>query len=313
MRLFGVRLVATRRKEKIAMKTKLLILAAISALAFAACGAAATVPAPQEEPAFAAATAAPAATEAPAVEGGAATNVRLVIKNATLSIVVDDPIATVEAITRLAEGSGGFVVSTNTFKTTYGPESKTVQQANMTIRVPSEKLNEVLGQIKAMVVEVQNENISGQDVTADYVDLQSRLTNLEAAEKQLQSIMEKATKTEDVLAVYNQLVATREQIEVIRGQMKYYEEAAALSSISLDIVPNVVTQPIEIGGWHPEGTAKQSIETLARILQAIADLAISFTIVCGPFIVVLAVPALLGWRWWRRRQMKAKVIETAAK
>lgn len=287
------------------MKTKLLILAVICALAFAACGGAAA-PAPFE----AAATAAPAATEAPAAEGGAATTVRLVIKNATLSIVVDDPMATVEAITRLAEGSGGFVVSTNTFKTTYGPESKTVQQASMTIRVPSEKLNDVLGQIKAMAVEVENENISGQDVTADYVDLKSRLTNLEAAEKQLQSIMEQATKTEDVLAVYNQLVATREQIEVIRGQMKYYEDAAALSSISLDIAPNVVTQPIEIGGWRPEGTAKQSVETLARILQAVADFVISFTIVCGPFIVVLGVPALLGWRWWMRRR-KAKRAETA--
>jgi len=292
------------------MKTKLLILTIISALAFAACGAAAT-PAPFE--AAPAATQAPAAAEEPAVEGGAATNVRLVIKNATLSIVVDDPTATVEAVTRLAEGSGGFVVSTNTFKTTVGPESKTVQQASMTIRVPSEKLNEVLGQIKAMAVEVQNENISGQDVTADYVDLKSRLTNLEAAEKQLQSIMEQATKTEDVLTVYNQLVATREQIEVIRGQMKYYEDAAALSSISLDIAPNVVTQPIEIGGWRPEGTAKQSVETLARILQSIADVIISFTIVCGPFIVVLGVPALFGWRWWMRRREKAKMVEAAEK
>ncbi len=298
------------------MKTRLFTLIVICVLALAACGGAAT-PAPAEEPSFAAATAAPAAAEAPALGGGgsdsATTVERLVIKNASLSIVVDDPTAVVRSITSLAEGTGGFVVSTNTYQTTYGPDATSVQRANIAIRVPSAQFNSVLEQIRAMAVEVQNENISGQDVTADYVDLQSRLKNLEAAEAQLQSIMEEATKTQDVLDVYNQLVYTREQIEVIKGQMKYYEEAAALSSISIELIPNIATQPLEIAGWHPEGTAKQSIELLVRIAQSIADLLISFTIVCGPFIVVLGVPALFGWRWLRSRRKAARAAEAQQK
>jgi predicted negative regulator of RcsB-dependent stress response len=295
------------------MKTKLFTFILICVLALAACGAPAAI---APEPLFApAATGRPAATEAPALGGGgeATTVERLVIKNASLSIVVDDTVATVRAITGLAEGSGGFVVSTNTSQTFYGPDSRSAQRANMVIRVPSAQFNSALEQIKAMAVEVQDENISGQDVTADYVDLQSRLKNLEAAEAQLQSIMEEATKTEDVLNVYNQLVYTREQIEVIKGQMKYYEEAAALSSIAVDITPNIVTQPIEIAGWHPEGTAKQSIEFLIRILQSIADFLISFTIICGPFIFVLGVPALFGWRWWWSRRKAAKAAEAQQK
>ncbi|MEK7310905.1 MAG: DUF4349 domain-containing protein, partial [Chloroflexota bacterium] len=123
-------------------------------------------------------------------------------------------------------------------------------------------------------------------------------------EKQLQSIMEEATKTEDVLAVYNQLVYTREQIEVIKGQMKYYEEAAAMSAITLDIIPNVATQPIEIGGWHPEGTAKESIEALARLLQGLTDFLIRFTIVCGPFLIAIGVPAFVIGRIVVRRMRK---------
>ncbi len=296
------------------MKTKLFTLAVICILTLAACGGAAATP----EPSFApAATAAPAAAEAPGLAGGdGTTNVapeRLVIKNASLSIVVDDPTAAVRSITSLAEGTGGFVVSTNTFRITTGPDARSVQQANIAIRVPSEQFNSVLEQIRAMAVEVQNENISGQDVTADYVDLQSRLKNLEAAEAQLQSIMEEATKTEDVLAVYNQLVSTREQIEVIKGQMKYYEQAAALSSINIDITPSVVAQPIQIGGWHPEGTAKQSIEFLVRIVQSLIDLLITFSIICGPFVIVLGIPALFGWRWWWNRRQKAKALEAQQK
>ncbi|MEK6573244.1 MAG: DUF4349 domain-containing protein, partial [Chloroflexota bacterium] len=212
------------------------------------------------------------------VANGFASGDRLVIMNASLSIVVDDPASTVDAITQLTKGMGGFVVSLNTYETYYGPESKPAQQASLTIRVPSEKLDEALRQIKGMAVEVKSENMSGQDVTAEYTDLKSRLTNLEAAEKQLQSIMEEATKTEDVLAVYNQLVYTREQIEVIKGQMKYYEESATFSAITLDIIPNIVTQPIEVGGWHPEGAAKQAIEDTVRFLQNMTDSLIYFSI-----------------------------------
>ena len=268
---------------------------------------------PAQEPPAVFATEAQSLVAQDGTANSAALANRLVIKNANLSIVVDDTTASVEAISRMAESMGGFVVSLNTFETYYGPNAQLAQQANLTIRVPSEKLNEALSQIKGMAAEVKNETISGQDVTSEYTDLRSRLTNLEAAEKQLQSIMEEATKTEDVLAVYNQLVYTREQIEVIKGQMKYYEESAALSAISLELIPNVATHPIEIAGWHPEGTAKQSIEILVRIAQSIADLLISFTIVCGPFIVVLGVPALFGWRWLRSRRKAARAAEAQQK
>ncbi len=303
------------------MKRIVISIILLATLLLAACGGAAS-PLPREAESVVSGEAAlgfgGAPAEAPAVDSAfyapeaqdVTSNValadRLVIKNANLSIVVDDTTASVEAISRMAESMGGFVVSLNTFETSYGPNAQLARQANLTIRVPSEKLNEALSQIKGMAAEVKSETISGQDVTSEYTDLRSRLTNLEAAEKQLQSIMEEATKTQDVLDVYNQLVYTREQIEVIKGQMKYYEEAAALSSISLELIPNIATQPLEIAGWHPEGTAKQSIELLIRIAQSIADLLISFTIVCGPFIVVLGVPALFGWRWLRSRRKTAE-------
>jgi hypothetical protein len=78
----------------------------------------------------------------------------------------------------------------------------------MTIRVPAERLDEALVTIKAETDQpIISENHSSQDVTAEYTDLNSRLTNLQAAEKQLQEIMAEAIKTEDVLSVYSQLVS----------------------------------------------------------------------------------------------------------
>jgi hypothetical protein len=237
---------------------------------------------------------------------------RMVVKTATLSITVDNTAKTVDAITQLADEFGGFVVSLNTSKTTYGPQAQVAEQASMVIRVPSARLNEALAKLKGMAVETNNEAVQGQDVTSEYTDLQSRLTNLEAAEKQLQSIMAEATKTEDVMVVYNQLVATRGEIEQIKGQMKYYEQSAAMSAISLTITPNVVTQPIEVGGWHPEGAAKQAIEDTVRFLQETTDGLIYFAIARLPFLIIVGIPALLIGRWAWRRTRKSPAKPAAA-
>jgi len=295
------------------MKIKLLTLTIAGALAFAACGGAAAVSPGYAEGYAPAATSAPAATEAPAsIDGSNPTTVeRLIIKNANLSLVVDDPLETVNTITHLAEGAGGYVVSTNTYQTNFS--GQLAVQAGMQIRIPGDKLTPVLEQLKQMAVEVKSENVSGQDVTADYVDLQSRLTNLEAKEKQLQSILEETRDPDAVLKVFDKLSETREQIELIKGQMKYYKESAAFSSVSLDLIPNVVAQPIEIGGWHPEGVAKDSLETLARIWQGLIDNGIRFTIICGPFLLILALPLLRVIRWMRNNARRVERMEQEEK
>jgi len=103
---------------------------------------------------------------------------RLVIKNASISIVVSDPADTLDEIITLAEGMGGFVVTSNLWQTTLS-NGATVNQASITIRVPAQKLDEALRQIKSGPGEVRYESISGEDVTSQYTDLQSRLRNLE--------------------------------------------------------------------------------------------------------------------------------------
>lgn len=111
-------------------------------------------------------------------------------------------------------------------------------------------------------------------MTEQYTDLQSRLRNPEATGAQLQKIMERADKTEDVLAVYNQLSQTRGEIEQVKGRIQYLERSAALSSITVDLIPDSLAQPIAVGGWRPTGTARSAIEALVRTLQGLADVAI---------------------------------------
>ncbi len=230
------------------------------------------------------------------LEQTAASVERLVIKNASLSIAVNDPLKSMDTISHMAESMGGFVVSADMYQQSLSNGVK-VPQVSMTIRVPAEKLDEALTTIKAETDQpIISENKSSQDVTAEYTDLNSRLTNLQAAEKQLQEIMASATKTEDVLSVYSQLVSVREQIELIKGQMKYYEQSAALSSVSVQLIANAAVQPISIAGWQPAGVAKEALQSLINALQSLANFGIRLAILYLPILLVIFVPiGLIIW------------------
>jgi hypothetical protein len=244
--------------------------------------------------------------------GGAPVPDRLVIRNANLSLVVHDPTASIDKISALAEELGGFVVTSNVFEATFGDNVK-ANQASITIRVPAEKFNDAIKQITADAIEVRNKNISGEDVTQQYTDLQSRLRNLEAAEEQLREIMASATKTEDVMMVYNQLVQVRGEIEQVKGQMQYFEQSARLSAISADLIPDIAAQPIEIGGWRPQGTAKMAVQALIKTLQFLADAGIWAVICVLPIALLFGIPAYFVIRAIvrRRRAAKARQVQPA--
>lgn len=228
---------------------------------------------------------------------------RIVIRNASLSIVVFDPGQAMETISRMAEEMGGFVVQSNLYKTVTRNDVE-VPEANITVRVPAEKLTAALDQIKALVedpsIDILSENVSGQDVTQEYTDLNSQLLNLEQAEAQLREIMASASKTEDVLAIYRQLTEVRERIEVLKGQIRYYDEAAALSAIDVRIQARAAVQPLQIGGWQPVGDARNAVQALINTLQFLGSAAIWLIIYVLPVGLIIFFPVRLLWKLFRR-------------
>lgn len=235
---------------------------------------------------------------------------RLVIKNADLAIVVRDPKADMARISKLAEDMGGYVVSSNMYQSYYGPNNTEVPEASVTIRVPADRLDEALAKIKETAVDVNYENVSGVDVTSEYVDLKSRLEAKQDAEKQLLKIMETAEKAEDVLAIYMQVQNIQTEIEVLKGQIKYYEESAALSSVSVRLIAEETAQPIEISPWLPGKTFNEAIERLGTFAQNFADLLIEVVAFALPALILIAIPvygAFVGGRAIFRRLAKPKV------
>jgi hypothetical protein len=235
----------------------------------------------------------------------------LVIRSANLTLVVKDPAATAREIRDLAEEMGGFVVFSNIYQTSYN--GGTTTQASLNIRVPSERLDEALERLRGMSGEPpRREEVRGEDVTQQYVDLKSRLRNLEATEEQLLEIMEAATETEDVLRVFEQLQGIREQIEVLKGQIQYFEDAARLASIQIELIPDELAQPLQIGRWQPQGTAKEALEALIRTLQLLANLAIWLVIYVTPVLLVIFGPMALVIRAVLRRTRRRKAAQKAS-
>lgn len=245
-------------------------------------------------------------------EGQAAqTSERVVIKNASLEIIVADPISSVDAISRMAEEMGGFVVNSSTFRTRTA-RGVEVPEGFITVRVPAIRLTEAMDRIKALVADpdedVLNEHITGQDITLEYTDLQSRLKNQEDAAEALRKILVEARRTEDVLLVHQELNRVTEQIELLKGQIRYFDESVRLSAISVRVQSEEAIAPITVAGWTPGGVARDALQALIDALRILVNASIWLVVFCLPLGVLVLIPGFFiyrGLRSYRKRKQAA--------
>ena len=226
---------------------------------------------------------------------------RLIIYTVDMSLVVRDTEAALAQIEGLATELGGYITSSSTRQYEEGT------RASVTIRVLSEKLDQALERLRGLALEVRSESRTGQDVTEEYVDLKARLEILEAAEQELLELYQTrqaSGEVADILEVYRQLVTFRQEIESHTGRVQYLEQSAALATITVELTPDVLAQPIEVGRWRPEGTARAALQALLSSLQFLADAVLWFFIFLIPLALVVGAPAYGLWRLVRRRHAR---------
>lgn len=235
---------------------------------------------------------------------------RMIIQTVDMSVMVEDTDKAVGELNALATSYKGYVSESRKWienNQTY---------ANVTLRVPAESLNEVMGKIYGLVLKVERENRSGQDVTEEYTDLGARLRNLEATEKELLALLtevrESGGKAEDILAVYRELTNIRSQIESLKGRMQYLERMTALATINLTIRPKEAPKPVvEQYKWSPLITLNNALRAFVLVLQRLVDIAIILLIFSPLILVPLAVIWLIVYLV--RRRKKARKGETEPK
>ncbi|MDQ3855051.1 MAG: DUF4349 domain-containing protein, partial [Chloroflexota bacterium] len=224
---------------------------------------------------------------------------RMVVQSASLSVEVDDVKASLSQAQQLASSLGGVVQSSNTRQ-----EGENLV-ADLTIAVPAERFTAALKALREMSKEVVSETVQGQDVTEEYVDLQSRARNLEATEKSLITLMGRATTVGDVLNVQRELTRVQGELEQLQGRMQYLKTKSDSSTITVSLRPVVAPatrSPEPAPGWSPAGVAARAWNASLAVLQAIATVAISVAVFVWWLVPVALVLFLVMRRLAHRRQ-----------
>jgi anti-sigma factor RsiW len=187
---------------------------------------------------------------------------RKIVRTAQLAIDVDQFDDASRRLVQIAERAGGFVAESS-----YA-EDNGVPTGSFTLRVPAARFAAVLAELDALG-EITQRQISGQDVTEEFVDLQARIRNLERHEQRLLSFMDRATKVSDLLAIEEQLARVRGEIEQLTGRMRFLERSADLATVAVAVKQKA--KKTSGGLWDISGTlSKMRAAFLATVRQIVA-------------------------------------------
>jgi len=211
-----------------------------------------------------------------------------VIKTADVGLRVDHSHfgQTRSAVRKIAGDLGGY----ETHSSTSGSK---IHTGRITIRVPARAFRRAMDAIEGIAhVHVTAESVTGQDVSQQFVDLQARLVNLEAQEKVLLRLMDRAETISESIRVENYLQQVEFQIEDVQGRMLYLQNRTSMSTI---------TVALHEAGKKPAPPQHASALWKAGERSLGAALAVVTGVIVGAGLVVpLAILALLALLVGRR-------------
>jgi hypothetical protein len=244
---------------------------------------------------------------------------RMIIKNADVRLMVKDTDIAIDRATQIIGDAGGYIVSSRVWYQDYYGNS--LKYAAITIGIPVDEFEHALVRLRDLAVRVVDEVAAGDDVTEQYVDLGSQLTNLEATRARIQEFLKDAKTIDEALRINQELANIEAQIEQIKGRMNYLNDRSAYSTITINFEPEfpVLTPtptptayptatPIP---WKPGDTFEDAKNTVTVAYQGIADFLIWVAVVIVPIFLPLG---LVLWAVWKLMNRKtAKVVSEKAR
>lgn len=239
-------------------------------------------------------------SEKSAKEGEKIESERMVIHQAELYLKIKSLEKTSRWIEKKVEQYGGYIVESTL---SHEEEMEEEMSGSTIVRIPEEYFQDFLYDTEGEAAKVLSRTVTGQDVTEQYVDLESTLKSKRVVEARLLEFMKQAKKTEDLLKISADLAQVQEELEVVTGKMKYLENQTAYATVSLQLIQNGVVVPEvsnkNLDTW--DKTKKQLADSTNYILAAGSWL-IVFIIGNLPILVILG-----GITWlviWNRRRRK---------
>ncbi|PIR08533.1 hypothetical protein COV53_02500, partial [Candidatus Gottesmanbacteria bacterium CG11_big_fil_rev_8_21_14_0_20_37_11] len=220
---------------------------------------------------------------------------RMVVQNSYLSLVVKKVADTLQSIKTYTTSIGGYMVNSDITN----PEDNS--SGNITLRIPSEKLEDALSKFRSLSVKVASERLNGTDVTDQYVDNEARLTVLNANMTRFKEIMSQANELSDILNIQQQIFSLQDQIDRIKGSNKYMEQTAKMSLVTVYLSTDEYTLPYAPSEpWRPDVIFKTAVRSLIGNLRGIASTAIWLVVYS-----VIWVPVLILVLYIRGRKKRS--------
>ncbi|RJP51422.1 MAG: DUF4349 domain-containing protein [Anaerolineaceae bacterium] len=240
------------------------------------------------------------------VEASVANSTHLIIKSAEIKLLVEDTDQAIDRATQIVGDTGGYIVSSRVWYQMYY-DGKNYKYATITIGVPVMQFERALSRLRGISVQVLDETASGEDVTDQYVDLQSQLVNLEATRERIKSFLDDAKTVDEALRINAELAEIERQIEEIKGRINYLQDRSSYSTITINFepeLPEIVPTPTpEPNPWDPGETFDNAKKSVTRAYQGIVDLLIWIFIVVVP---IFAPPVVIVWLLWKLFTRKPK-------
>ncbi|HEX7056046.1 MAG TPA: DUF4349 domain-containing protein [Bacilli bacterium] len=222
---------------------------------------------------------------------------RKLIYHANATMEVADYAEASAKIRDLIALSGGYILQFTESQSLYE------RGGTFVIKVPSQGFFSFIEKLRQISPKTFQPAVEGQDVTEEYVDLESRLKAKQVVEARLLSFMEKATNSDSLLKFSNELASVQEEIEQIKGRMRYLDRNVAYSTIELRVREQLQKQKAaaeKMKGpvWERAGKALNG--SLRGIASFFTEL---FIFLAGalPIILLLAAVAAPFVVWWRKR------------
>lgn len=222
-------------------------------------------------------------------------NAKLIL-NADLSLETQDFEKSAADIEKMTAEAGGYIESSGTYGDT-GSRS-----ANYTLRVPQEKFEQFYAQLGENM-HVVSRSRSSEDVTEQYTDIETRLATLQTKHERLLSLLEKADKMEDIIALENALADCEYEIDSLTGSKRHYDDLVGFSTFYINL-REVQTLTATADGTGFGAQLSQAAKTGARGLADVVRGTILGVVMFWPAVILLIAGTTAGVILHRRRKAK---------
>ncbi len=231
---------------------------------------------------------------------------RKIIRNANLTIEVDSTSDTQHKVTSIAQSQGGFVVTSEAKQRENTDPAKRTLDIKLVVRVPAERFGAALDAIRGLANTLKEENITGNDVTEEFIDLEARIRTQKALELQFLDIMKQARKVEDALEVQRQIADVRTDIEKLEGRKRFLENRSSLSTITVNLEgPRQIVVSSSSFGRSVRESLSDGVDFGSGLLLFL----IRFVIVMVPVTIFLLLPLGLLFRYFVRRAKRIQLAQ----